>query len=333
MVVKKIAIEEHFSTPENSKLWNDSGEADRNGKSYTDFIVDRLWDDNKAYQDELNRLGIVHTVMSLTSPGVQGIDDPKTAVDLAHSSNQDAYDHYVKSNPKQFSMFAAVALQDPNEAAKEAEHAVKDLGAKGILINGYTNMGDVNTPMYLDDPKVDVFWQKISELDVPVYLHPREPMPASTQIYQGYPELIGSAWGFTQETAVHAIRLIMSGLFDRYPNLTVVLGHLGEGLSQTLPRTEHRLFRQRNGEVNAKNVKPLTSYLHTNFMCTTSGHYDTDALESAIEAFGPDRVMFSVDYPYENNSDAANWFDQLSLPEDIKQQIAYDNAARLLHIK
>lgn len=109
MVVKKIAIEEHFSTPENSKLWNDSGEADRNGKNYTDFIVDRLWDDNKAYQDELNRLGIVHTVMSLTSPGVQGIDAPKTAVDLAHSSNQDAYDHYVKSNPKQFSMFAAVA--------------------------------------------------------------------------------------------------------------------------------------------------------------------------------------------------------------------------------
>ncbi|PWF99874.1 amidohydrolase family protein [Levilactobacillus bambusae] len=332
MDTKKIALEEHFSTPQNSQLWNDSGEAARNGQSYTDFIVDRLWDDNQAYLDELNRLGIERAVMSLTSPGVQGINDPQTAVDLAHKSNDEAYEHYVKANPNRFSLFAAVALQDPKAAADEAERAVKELGAKGILINGYTNMGDVNQAMYLDDARLDGFWSRINDLHVPVYLHPREPMPASTQIYQGYPELIGSAWGFTQETAVHAIRLIMSGLFDRYPDLTVILGHLGEGLSQTLPRTEHRLYRQRNGEVNGKNQRPLTSYLQTNFMCTTSGHFNTDDFKSAIAAFGPDRVMFSVDYPYEDNADAANWFDQLALPEDVKKQIAYGNAQKLLNL-
>lgn len=332
MATKKIALEEHFSTPQNSQLWNDAGEAARNGQSYTDFVVDRLWDDNQDYLDELNRLGIEKAVMSLTSPGVQGINGAKTAVDLAQHSNDEAYEHYIKANPDRFNFFAAVALQDPEAAAAEAERAVKELGAKGILINGYTNMGDVNTARYLDDPSLDIFWKKISELDVPVYLHPREPMPASTQIYQGYEELIGSAWGFTQETAVHAIRLIMSGLFDRYPNLTVVLGHLGEGLSQTLPRTEHRLYRQRNGVVNGKNQRPLTSYLHTNFMCTTSGHFNTDDFKSAIAAFGPDRVMFSVDYPYEDNSDAANWFDQLALPTDLKEKIAYGNAKNLLNL-
>ncbi|WP_302150894.1 amidohydrolase family protein [Limosilactobacillus vaginalis] len=224
-------------------------------------------------------------------------------------------------------------MQDPQEAVVEAERAVTKLGAKGILINGYTNMDDVNKPMYLDDPRLDVFWKKVNELNVPVYLHPREPMPAATQIYKGYEELIGSAWGFTQETAVHAIRLIMGGIFDRYPNITVILGHLGEGLSQTLPRTEHRLYRQRNGVVNVKNKRPLTSYLRTNFMCTTSGHYNTNSLMSAINTFGEDRVMFSVDYPYENNSDAANWFDQLVLPEEIKEKIEYKNAKKLLDLK
>lgn len=332
MINKKITLEEHFSTPMNDKLWDDSGEAARNGQEYTNFIMDRLWNDNEAYRDELGRLNITHNIMSLTSPGVQGITDPKTAVGLAQKSNDEAYEHYVKADSDQFGFFAAVALQDVEEAQKEARRAVNELGAKGILINGYTNVGDANHAMYLDDESLKPFWQTISELNVPVYLHPREPLPTTTDTYKGYEELIGSAWGFTHETATHAIRLMMSGLFDEFPNLTIVLGHLGEGLSQTLPRTDHRLYRQRNGVNNQKNKKPLMSYLRDNFKVTTSGHFTTASLLEAIEVFGEDSVMFSVDYPYEDNSDAANWFDQLELPEDVKEDIAYNNAAKLLNI-
>lgn len=125
---------------------------------------------------------------------------------------------------------------------------MKKLGMKGALINGYTNVKDSEHGLYLDDESMLVFWDKVNELNVPVYLHPREPLEGPARgIYTGYESLIGSAWGFAQETAVHAIRLMMSGLFDRYPNLNLVLGHLGEGLVHMLPRTQHRLYRQRFG--------------------------------------------------------------------------------------
>ncbi|HBZ1888200.1 TPA: amidohydrolase family protein, partial [Klebsiella pneumoniae] len=133
--------------------------------------------------------------------------------------------------------------------------------------------------------------------------------------------------------AVHAIRLMMSGLFDRYPNLNLVLGHLGEGLVHMLPRTQHRLYRQRFGCGLGKAEKPLMHYLQNNFIVTTSGHFNTHSLNNAIEVMGADRVMFSVDYPYEDIHQACDWFDPLELEAGLKEKIAWGNASRVFNIK
>ena len=327
----KIALEEHLSTPENNRLWDAKGEALRNGRAYMEDVEKRLLETELRLQD-MDTCGIRHAILSLTSPGAQSILDAAAATRFAASTNDYIAENFVKPHPDRFSSFATVALQNPQAAADELERAVKKLGMKGALINGYTNMDAAEATRYLDDPSVEVFWQKVSELNVPVYLHPREPLPSACGIYRGYESLVGSAWGFAPETAVHAIRLMMSGLFDRYPNLTVILGHLGEGLTHLLPRTEHRLKKQHEGIGLGTNQRPLTDYLTNNFYVTTSGHFTTSALHNAIEVMGADRVMFSVDYPYEDMHEAAGWFDPLTLDAKVKQDIAFGTARRIFSL-
>ncbi|KRN32959.1 amidohydrolase [Lactobacillus selangorensis] len=329
-MMKKIALEEHVSTPAVSKIYQNPHAAQTSGAVYAQFIQEHLWGNIDHYIQEMAQNEIDQVVLSLVSPGIQGIPDPKQAVALAKATNDLIDQTYVQTHPHQFSAFACVALQNPQAAAAELERAVRDLGMKGALVNGYTDLPNGQV-VYLDDPSMEVFWDKVDELNVPVYLHPRTPKPDQRQIYQGYPGLVGSAWGYTQETAVHAIRLMMSGLFDRHPNLRIILGHLGEGLSQNLPRTQARLYKQRQGATGAKNQKPLTYYLRTNFLATTSGHFDTDAFKSALKAFGPRHLMFSIDFPYVTNEEASNWFEQLQLDPTLKQQVAYQNAADILN--
>lgn len=330
-MVKKIALEEHYSSPENQKLWDKEAEAKRDGRPYFDFVEERLWETEK-YIKEMDAMDIDTSIMSLTSPGVQSVTDKDAAVKLAIDSNNGVYEKYIKAHPDHFTAFAAVALQDPQAAADELDRAVNKLSMKGALINGYTNLDDNGKVVYLDDPSMDVFWKKVSELDVPVYLHPRDPQQNQQRIYEGLPGLVGSVWGFTQETAVHAIRIMMSGLFDRYPNIKLILGHLGEGLSQTLPRTQHRLYKQINGGNGGNYKKPLTDYLKSNIFVTTSGHFTTSAFMNALSVFGKSQLLFSVDYPYEDNAEAATWFDQLPITDELKEQIGHENAEKLFKL-
>ena len=248
---------------------------------------------------------------------------------------RDANDYaakFVKEYPDRFAAFAAVALQDPKAAADELERAVSDLGFKGALINGYTNVAANETIVYLDEQPIWDFWDRVSKLSVPVYLHPREPLPSQTRSIEGYPELVGSAWAFTYETASHAIRLILSGLFDTFPNLQIILGHLGEGLPYLLPRMQHRLDEQRDGTKGAKAKHRASFYFRSNFWLTTSGHYHSRPLLEAIEQIGDDRVMFSVDYPYEQMSEAGRWFDELLIPNVTKSKVGRENANAVLRL-
>ncbi|MFB8275999.1 amidohydrolase family protein [Nocardia colli] len=328
----KIALEEHLSTPANNRLWDSSGEALRNGAAYMADIERRLLDVDQRLA-EMDRCGIAKAVVSLTSPGAQGIPDTAAATELARDANDFVAEHYLSAHPDRLFGFAAVALQDPAAAADEAQRAVTELGMKGVLINGYSDVGDHDTPRYLDEDSVTVFWERIAALDVPVYLHPREPLPQDgRRIYQGYDSLIGSAWGFAHETGTHAVRLMLSGLFDRFPNLTVILGHLGEGLPQLLPRLQHRLDKQHGGTGLGVNAEPLAVYFRRNFYLTTSGHFHTPALRNAIEEIGADRVLFSVDYPYESMREAMEWFDTAELDDDVRDRVAYGNAAALLRL-
>lgn len=327
----KIALEEHFSTKENNGLWDSAGEANRNGKAYMDHVDAKLMDPGELIR-LMDKHGIEMTIASLTSPGVQGILDPEQAKTLARDSNDYARSKYVDAYPSRLAFFAAVALQDPQSAAEELERAVRQLGAKGALINGFTNIGVHDTARYLDEPENMPFWEKVAELDVPVYLHPREPLAAQQGIYRDYGSLIGSAWGFGHETGTHAVRLMMSGLFDRFPNLQIVLGHLGEGLPYLLPRLEHRLDKQREGAGLGSAEQKMSHYLNNNFLLTTSGHFHTQALSDAISEVGANRVLFSVDYPYEAISEGAEWFDAAPLSDNDRAKIGRENAKALFKL-
>jgi gamma-resorcylate decarboxylase len=316
----KIALEEHFSTVLNNSHWDAKGEETRNGREYAQDIERRLLDPDLCLR-EMDLAGIEFCVMSLTSPGVQSVIDKQQAAEVARNANDYAA-AFIKKHPDRFSAFAAVALQNPRTAADELERAVNDLGFKGALINGYSNVGVDEAVAYLDEQPMWEFWARVSKLNVPVYLHPREPLPSQTRAIRGYPELVGSAWAFTYETASHAIRLMLSGLFDAFSNLQVILGHLGEGLPYLLPRLQHRLDEQRDGERGARAKRRASYYFRSNFWLTTSGHYHSRPLLEAIDQIGDDRVLFSVDYPYE----------QLLTAKDLKAKVGRENANTLLKL-
>ncbi|QBR04284.1 amidohydrolase family protein [Paraburkholderia pallida] len=327
----KIVLEEHLSTPLNNGLWDAASEAARNGQAYMDDVESRLLDVDRRIED-MDRNGIDIAILSLTSPGAQSIIDPREAVGFARKTNDEITGKFTSRCPKRLRAFATVALQSPREAADELERAVKELGMLGALINGYTNVGGADSAQYLDEAPVWEFWERVAQLDVPVYLHPREPLPSQQRIYEGYESLVGSAWGFAHETATHAIRLMLSGLFDRYPNLSIILGHLGEGLPLMLPRLEHRLRMQHEGIGLGAAKRPVGEYLSHNFYITTSGHFHTAGLHAAIAEIGTDRVMFSVDYPYENMAVASEWFDNAVIAGNDREKIGRGNAMQLFRL-
>jgi gamma-resorcylate decarboxylase len=327
-VQDKWALEEHLSTAENNDLWNSAGEAARNGKQYMAYVESHLLDADERIKI-MDATGIERTILSLTSPGIQSITDTELAVKVARDTNDVTRQKFVERRPDRLSMFACLPTQDGAAAAAELRRAVGELGAVGALINGYTNVGDASTGRYLDDDAYEPMWAAAEELDVPVYLHPREPLPAQQKIYEGYESLVGSAWGFAHETATHAVRLILSGLFDRHPGVQVILGHLAEGLPFLLPRLEHRLAKQKDGAGLGTATRTVSEYFSANFYATTSGHFHTRTLFNTIAELGVDRVLFSADYPYETMEEAAAWFDSSLLCRNDAQKIGRDNARRL----
>lgn len=327
----KWALEEHLSTKENNAVWDSSGESARNGKTLTDYVEAHLLDVDDRLKI-MDSTGIERVILSLTSPGIQSIVDSATAISVARDTNDLVKAHYIDAHPDRFSMFACLPTQDPGAAAAELERSVRELGAVGALINGYTNVGDDQSGVYLDDPGFAPLWAKVAELDVPVYLHPREPLPNQTRIYDGYSSLVGSAWGFAHETATHAVRLMLSGLFDEYPGIQIILGHLGEGLPFLLPRLEHRLDKQHEGVGLGNAKRRVSHYFNDNFHVTTSGHFHTRTLFNTISEIGVDRVMFSADYPYESMEEAATWFDTSLLSHNDSKKVGRENARALFDI-
>jgi predicted TIM-barrel fold metal-dependent hydrolase len=184
----------------------------------------------------MDAAGVDVSVLSHTVPGAQGIADPSLAAAAARDIN-DVLAGAIARHPARFAGLASVALHDPAVGARELERAVTTLGFKGAMINGYTNVDDPRGGEYLDAPRLLPFWEAVAHLGVPVYLHPR---PALDQrVHDGHAQLIGATWGFAPETASHALRLVHSGLFDRFPSVTVVLGHLGETLPYFAWRIQH----------------------------------------------------------------------------------------------
>jgi 2,3-dihydroxybenzoate decarboxylase len=319
----KIAIEEHCAIEDTLR---ESAEYAVPGQ--LNVLERRLLDMDGERLSEMDEHGIGFAVLSINAPGVQSVFDRALAIDVARRGN-DALAAAVSRHPNRYAGFAALPMQDPDAASAELARAVNDLGFKGAMVNGFSQVGDSDTIIYYDDPIYRPFWATVAQLAVPFYLHPRDPLPNRMPIYDGHPWLRGASWAFGVETATHALRLMASGIFDAHPKLTVILGHLGEMLPYNIWRFDHRVTK-RPREIPAK--RRFGEYLRSNFYVTTSGNFHTPTLTCAIAEMGADRVLFSVDYPFEEVVDAAAWFDKAEISEGDRVKIGRTNAAALFKI-
>jgi predicted TIM-barrel fold metal-dependent hydrolase len=276
----------------------------------------------------MDRGGVEVCILSLGAPGIQAIPDIPQAIAKARQAN-DYLAEQIAKHPKRLKGFAALPLQDSQAAAQELTRCVKELGFCGALVNGFSQIGQADSTVYLDLPQYRPFWATVQQLDVPLYLHPRAPLATRQQPYEGHPWLVGSVWGFAVETSIHALRLMGSGLFDEYPKLKVILGHLGEGLPFNIWRVDHRILK---GTQRTKAKLPMSHYLRENFLITTSGNFRTPALNDVMLEVGSDRILYSVDYPFESMVEAADWFDRADISKPDRVKIARTNAQKLFRL-
>lgn len=323
---RKIALEEHFAIEETVR---DS--AGFVPASYWPELKHRLLDIQQRRIEEMDRNGVELMILSLNAPTIQAIPDTQAAYELSRRANDFLADQVAK-RPDRFKGFAALPMQSPELAARELERCVKELGFVGALVNGFTQVEGASGVLYYDLPQFRPFWGVVQALDVPFYLHPRNPLASQAPIYDGHPWLLGPTWAFGQETAVHALRLMGSGLFDEYPDLKIILGHMGEGLPYSMWRIDNR-----NGWVKTEPNYPakrrIADYFRTNFWLTTSGNFRTQTLIDAMLEIGADRILFSADWPFENVDHAADWLDIASISDNDRIKIGRTNAARLFNLQ
>ncbi len=320
-IVGKIALEEHFVVSETLAASSAAPGSPEFQRQIAEIGSGRI--------AEMDRGGVDLCILSLTAPGIQGIPNISQAIGVARSANDHLAEQTAKYS-KRLKGFAALPLQDPQAAAKELTRCVKELGFCGALVNGFSQVGEEDSTVYYDLPQYRPFWETVQQLDVPVYLHPRSPLAKHQPAYEGHAWLTGSIWGFQAETSLHALRLMGSGLFDDFPKLKVILGHLGEGLPCSIWRIDNRISRTLGARPKAK--LPIGHYLRENFYITTSGNFHTQTLTEVMLEVGADRILYSVDYPFEDMGVAADWFDHAAINEADHSKIAVDNARRLFRL-
>ncbi len=316
-MVKKIALEEHFLCPGFEDYWNTTVEDV--APDILRQVVGRLSDFGAQRLEAMDAAGIERAVLGLSGPGVQIEPDTETAVRKAREAN-DFLANEVAKRPDRYAGFAHLAMQDPRRAADELERCMGELGFCGAMINGHTN------GQYLDHPSIDPFWERVQDLRAMVYIHPTDPVSAYPAI-AGQKALKRAMWEWTVETGTHALRLVFGGVFDRYPGVTIGLGHLGE----TLPFLVSR-FDSRAKLYGLKLAKKPSDYIRGNFVVTTSGMFSADALMCSVHAMGQAHVLFSADYPFESTVEAAKFIDGVALSPEMRDDICFNNAARLLRL-
>jgi 2,3-dihydroxybenzoate decarboxylase len=325
--MKKIALEEHWANQELNDLRTEWGK--RTGYPITvdpkaiGYSFPRTPDFEKFRIPFMDEFGITMQVISTGSPGVQGYADAATAVVKAKKINDDQAE-IIRKYPGRFAGFAGLPTQDPKAAADELERAVKQLGFKGAMIQGSTNWE------YLDETKYWVIWERASALDVPIYLHVQEPSFDSAKVYGGHPELTGATWAWGVETGTHALRIINAGVFDAFPKATLILGHLGESLPYLLGRLDEGYTMAAKSGRQLR--KPLSEYIRSNILVTTSGLYRPEALLCAIAAMGEDRVLYSMDYPFVHPKASMDCFEKTPMSDQVREKVAHLNAERWLKL-
>jgi predicted TIM-barrel fold metal-dependent hydrolase len=323
----KIGLEEHFAVPETIDDPKSQFPADDWAE-----LKERMVDLHGRRLKLMDQYGIEMMVLSLNAPAVQRLLDPHQANELARRAN-DILAEEVRKRPDRFQAIAALPMQEPELATREMERCVKDLGFRGALVNGFSSAHDPESMLFYDLPQYWPFWELVERLDVPFYLHPRTPLMSQARIYEGHEWMLGPAWAFAQETAVHALRLMASGLFDKHPRLQIILGHMGEGLPYSIWRVDNCNAWVTGRRHSYKATHKIGYYFQNNFYITTSGNFRTPSLIDAMLEIGSDRIMFSTDWPFENIDHAAIWFDNATISEADRVKIGRTNAIRLFKLE
>jgi predicted TIM-barrel fold metal-dependent hydrolase len=286
-----------------------------------DVLLNKLLDLGEGRLKTMDENGIDMQVLSLTIPGVEQLDS-QIGTALASKTN-DALSEVIKSYPNRFLGFAALAPQSPEEAADELERAVKELGLKGWKT--HSNYGE----NYLDDKKYWPIFERAAKLDVAVYLHPSYPSIPQLKTSYGW-ALSGAPFGFGIETAMSMMRLILSGIFDRYHGLKIILGHLGEALPFLLSRMDYPYVIPWFDRSTIPHLeKKPSDYMKENVFVTTSGMYYEPAFLCTYKAMGIDRILLGTDYPYEDPKECMRFLEGLSLTQEERDRVYSSNADQI----
>jgi predicted TIM-barrel fold metal-dependent hydrolase len=321
-----IAVEEHFSTP----VFVQGPGKEFFGRFKTmgprgAQIAVQLAEMGDKRVAEMDAAGIDMQMLSLNSPGVEQAE-PAEAASCARDAN-DVLADAIKRHPNRFAGFASLPIQSPEEAAKELDRCVRQSGFKGTNINGHAR------GRYLDDPFFSPVLECANALQVPIYLHPTVPhKPVADALYGGFsPAVSGvfasSGWGWHIETAIHVLRMILGGVFDRYPTLQVVIGHMGEAIPFMLPRLNRNLSPQLT-----KLARPFGDYLRQNVHYTFGGFNFVPTFLNLLLEVGVGRIMFSVDYPYGSMEEAKGFLRNLPVSDADRERIAHGNAEQLFRL-
>jgi len=314
-----IALEEHYWDAELAKHFTGL-EAGREGEA-----TRRLHDLGALRLKEMDEAGIDIQVLSHGAPSTQKLGKP-IAVELTRRVN-DRLHHAIEAHHKRFAGFAALPTADPAAAADELERCTDELGFKGAMLHG---LQDGTT--FLDDKRFWPIYERAEKLGVPIYLHPGLPHAGVIEAYykdyaKDFPQLLRAGWGYTVETATAAIRMVLSGVFDKYPKLTFILGHLGETLPFLLWRIDMALARP-----GAAREAGFRDVFCRHFYVTTSGFFSDPALLACVMELGIDRILFAIDWPFVANGPGMRWIESAPLSDEDKIKIACGNAKRLLRM-
>ncbi len=339
--MRKIDLEAHFYTEEYLKYLSARKEVPREEphegirRVWLEYnvwvphglgLMDNLRDLADGRLKGMDEAGIDMQVLSLSAPGCEQFS-PADGTVQARKSN-DELSKVIKKYPDRFIGLAALAPQSPGEAADELERAVKELGFKGAKV--HSHVGDT----YLDDERYWVIFERAEKLDVPIYLHPTTPNAFILKPYTDYGfALAGPALGFGAETALQSMRLIYSGVFDKYPGLKIILGHLGEGLMFWMDRIDF-VFKKPyiSKELIPKINKMPSEYIRNNFITTISGMFAVPAFMCVFQEIGADRIMFAADYPYEKSEDAISFMEKVPISDIDKEKVYHLTAEKLFKL-
>jgi len=322
-----IGAEETFSTPALLKL-NSINE------DHIAFLEEiGLSDLGQRRIGDMDAGGLNVQILSAHTPSVQNVPGRK-GIDFAHRLNRQLVEGPIAKYPGRFKAFATLPLQSPKAAADELERSVREDGFVGALTNGHI------TKKYLDHPEFEPVLERAVALDVPIYLHPGYPADDVFKVYYSttrskYTEELqdyifsGSGYGWHQEVLIQCIRMITYGVFDRFPKLKIIIGHMGEGL----PFYYKRIIEDMGEPTKNSLKKPIEQYFRDNFWITTSAFPQTELLDLLLKFVSVDRVMFATDYPFADIKAQTDWFRGVDLPREDKEKIAFRNAEKLFKMK